>query len=43
MAANPTVQKWWEMTDSMQVSPTGAKSSLDGGWWKELEEVFYTE
>ncbi|KAF2761007.1 rhamnose mutarotase [Pseudovirgaria hyperparasitica] len=41
MAENKTVQEWWEMTDAMQVSPTGARSSVEGGWWRELEEVFY--
>jgi L-rhamnose mutarotase len=45
MQANPKVQEWWQMTDSMQESLIpGAKGSKDGpGWWKELDEVFYTE
>ncbi|KAI7159988.1 Dak kinase [Hortaea werneckii] len=42
MAANPKVQEWWAMTDSMQESYVeGAKGSTDPkGWWKPLEEVF---
>ncbi|KAL4951248.1 rhamnose mutarotase [Aspergillus filifer] len=44
MSANPKVREWWAMTDGMQESPNPeAKSSEDGGWWKVLEEVFYTD
>ena len=45
MAANPKVQEWWAMTDSMQESPVeGATGSKSGpGWWGQTEEVFYTE
>lgn len=43
MAANEHVQRWWRMTDQMQESPSGARSSVEGGWWQELEEVFYVE
>jgi L-rhamnose mutarotase len=45
MAANPTVQEWWRMTDGMQESPVeGAVGSKDGpGWWGSTEEVFYAE
>ncbi|KAL1988873.1 hypothetical protein VTN96DRAFT_6862 [Rasamsonia emersonii] len=45
MKENPKVQEWWDMTDAMQESfVPGAISSKEGpGWWKELEEVFYTE
>ncbi|KAL5049677.1 hypothetical protein BDW71DRAFT_152484 [Aspergillus fruticulosus] len=45
MRANPKVREWWAMTDGMQESPiSGAVSSAEGpGWWKVLEEVFYTE
>lgn len=44
MAANPKVREWWKMTDSMQQSLIpGAVGSAEGpGWWKPLEEVFYT-
>lgn len=43
MAASPTVQEWWKMTDSMQESLVdGAVGSAEGpGWWKGMEEVFY--
>ncbi|KAJ5852485.1 uncharacterized protein N7529_011870 [Penicillium soppii] len=45
MRANPKVREWWAMTDGMQDSPIpGAVGSADGpGWWKVLDEVFYTE
>jgi L-rhamnose mutarotase len=45
MAANPTVQEWWQMTDRMQESPVeGAVGSASGpGWWGQTEEVFYME
>ncbi|KAL4934597.1 L-rhamnose mutarotase [Aspergillus undulatus] len=44
MAANPKVREWWAMTDGMQESPNpGATSSEGGGWWKVLDEVFYTD
>lgn len=45
MAANPKVQEWWRMTDSMQESPVeGAQGSATGpGWWGQTEEVFYLE
>lgn len=45
MRENPKVQEWWKMTDSYQESfVEGAKNSVDPepGWWKPLEEVFYT-
>lgn len=44
MAADPETQKWWQVTDGMQESLNeGAKSSVDGGWWRVLEEVFHVE
>ncbi|RAH64066.1 L-rhamnose mutarotase, partial [Aspergillus aculeatinus CBS 121060] len=45
MRANPKVREWWAMTDGMQESPIpGAVGSAEGpGWWKVLDEVFYTE
>ncbi|KAL2813708.1 hypothetical protein BJX63DRAFT_212906 [Aspergillus granulosus] len=45
MRANPKVREWWAMTDGMQESPIpGAVGSAEGpGWWKVLEEVFYTD
>ncbi|KAI2632776.1 hypothetical protein GGS21DRAFT_521276 [Xylaria nigripes] len=45
MRENPKVREWWAMTDGFQESLVpGAKSSESGdpGWWKEVEEVFYT-
>ncbi|KAI3069114.1 hypothetical protein CBS147353_7174 [Aspergillus niger] len=45
MKANPKVREWWALTDGMQESPIpGAVGSAEGpGWWKVLDEVFYTE
>lgn len=45
MKANPEVQRWWNMTDSMQESfVEGSTGSMDPrGWWRELEEVFRCE
>lgn len=42
-AADPETQSWWEVTDKMQESLDGGKSSVDGGWWRPLEEVFHVE
>ncbi|KAI5867741.1 rhamnose mutarotase [Durotheca rogersii] len=46
MRENPKVREWWAMTDAFQESMVpGAKSSESGEppWWREVEEVFYTE
>ncbi|KGO68238.1 Dimeric alpha-beta barrel [Penicillium italicum] len=45
MRSLPKMREWWNMTDGMQESPVpGAVGSAEGpGWWKPLEEVFYTE
>ncbi|KAI1823731.1 DUF718-domain-containing protein [Xylaria intraflava] len=45
MRENPKVREWWAMTDGFQESLVpGAKNSESGdpGWWKDVEEVFYT-
>lgn len=43
-AEDAETQRWWKVTDGMQESLNeGAKSSVDGGWWRVLEEVFYVE
>ncbi|KFY69994.1 hypothetical protein V501_10082 [Pseudogymnoascus sp. VKM F-4519 (FW-2642)] len=42
MRDNPKVREWWALTDGMQESLVeGAVSSADGGWWREVESVFY--
>ena len=45
MRVNPEVQRWWQMTDSMQETLVeGSQGSTDAkGWWKDLEEVFRCE
>lgn len=41
MKEDPETLRWWEVTDKMQESLDGGKSSQEGGWWRELKEVFY--
>ncbi|MEM7445931.1 MAG: L-rhamnose mutarotase [Pseudomonadota bacterium] len=38
MAADPTTQKWWELTDPCQVR---MESAADGEQWSMMEEVFH--
>jgi L-rhamnose mutarotase len=40
MAADPTTQAWWKVTDPCQEPlPTRA----EGEWWAKMEEVFHTD
>jgi L-rhamnose mutarotase len=40
MAADETTQKWWKLTDPLQVPiPTRKK----GQWWASMEEVFHCD
>lgn len=45
MRANPEVERWWKMTDSMQETlvegSTGSKD--EKGWWLDLPEVFHVD
>jgi L-rhamnose mutarotase len=44
MAANPKVQEWWRLTDSMQetrVEGSRGSTDVEKGWWLGCEEVFY--
>lgn len=40
MAADPTTQEWWKLTDPMQQR---LDSVGDDGWWAPTEEVFHTD
>jgi L-rhamnose mutarotase len=40
MAADPTIQAWWALTDAMQ-EPFAERRP--GAWWLDLPEVFYTD
>ena len=40
MAADPIVQDWWKLTDSMQ-EPRPDRA--EGNWWKTIREVFHTD
>ncbi len=40
MAADPTTQRWWKLTDPCQVPIPTRKQ---GEWWAEMEEVFHMD
>lgn len=40
IAADPETQRWWDITDPMQVPREGRAS---GEWWAMLEEVFHLD
>jgi L-rhamnose mutarotase len=40
MAADPTTQRWWALTDAMQ-DPLPDRDP--GSWWKSIPEIFHTD
>jgi len=40
MAADPTTQEWWKLTDPCQ-EPLA--TNREGEWWAKMEEVFHTD
>ena len=40
MAADPTTQEWWQLTDPCQEP---LESRAEGEWWARMEEVFHTD
>ncbi len=38
MADDPTTQKWWKITDPMQIP---LDNRADGEWWATMEELFH--
>jgi L-rhamnose mutarotase len=40
MAADPTTQEWWALTDAMQ-EPFPEREP--GSWWLTLPEIFHTD
>jgi len=38
MAADPTTQAWWKLTDPCQ---EGLPTRQPGEWWAEMDEVFH--
>ena len=40
MAADPTTQEWWKLTDPCQEP---VESAQEGEWWANMEEVFHTD
>ncbi len=40
MAADPTTQAWWALTDAMQ-EPFSEREP--GSWWLTLPEIFHTD
>ena len=40
MAADPTTQEWWKLTDPCQQP---VENRAPGEWWAAMEEVFHTD
>ncbi|MHC4441958.1 MAG: L-rhamnose mutarotase [Planctomycetota bacterium] len=40
MEADPVTQKWWKVTDPLQVP---VPTRREGEWWHVLQEVFHTD
>lgn len=40
MAADPSTQKWWKLTDPCQQP---VETAAQGEWWAPMEEVFHTD
>lgn len=40
MAADPTTQEWWKLTDPCQEP---VETAAEGEWWANMEEVFHTD
>ncbi|WP_082212076.1 L-rhamnose mutarotase [Parabacteroides timonensis] len=40
MAADPTTQEWWKLTDPCQQA---IENRASGEWWAAMEEVFHTD
>jgi len=40
MAADPTTQAWWKLTDPCQEP---LETRKPGEWWASMEEVFHTD
>lgn len=40
MAADPTTQAWWQLTDPCQEP---LESRQEGEWWARMEEVFHVD
>ena len=40
IAADPETQRWWDITDPMQVP---RENRATGEWWAMLEEVFHLD
>jgi L-rhamnose mutarotase len=40
MAADPTTQEWWKLTDPCQ---EGLPTRKKGEWWASMEEVFHAD
>ncbi len=44
MAADPKTREWWSVCDPCQQPVEGnSKSSVEGNWWKNMEELFHQE
>jgi len=40
IAADPETQRWWQLTDPMQLP---VATAAEGGWWAPAEELFHLD
>lgn len=44
IANDPRTREWWKLTDPLQQPVEGESlGSVDGNWWKDMEELFHTD
>ena len=44
IADDPKTREWWALTDPLQEPLEGNSSgSIEGNWWKDMEELFHTD
>jgi L-rhamnose mutarotase len=44
IAADPKTHEWWALTDPCQEPVEGNSSgSIEGNWWKNMEELFHMD
>jgi L-rhamnose mutarotase len=44
IAADPKTHEWWALTDPCQMPVEGNSSgSIEGNWWKNMEELFHMD
>ncbi len=44
IADDPKTREWWQLTDPLQEPVAGNSSgSIEGNWWKDMEQLFHTD